>query len=94
MNRQQRRQAAKESKQQSPKEVSTLLKREKYVGVKEAVYAMAVVIAYELHRRGWKKRSIVSMINKINGTFDAITRNYTNLGEIEQVLKEELDLQL
>lgn len=69
-----------------------MLKQEQYTGIKQAVEAMFVVVAYELHRRGWKKESIKQFLGRMDYSFDSIGKDYIGLQGMWEILKEELDL--
>ncbi len=89
-NRSQRRKLAKHNL--SPKQMTQALKQEQYNGIMQAVEAMFVVTAYELHRRGWKKESIQQFLKRIDYSFDSIGKDYIGLAGMREILKEEIDL--
>lgn len=71
-----------------------VLSKEYQQGKVDAAQDVLVVLAYILAKRGWKRKTIISLLEKLKGVFDAINTGFNNVDNIAQELDEKYDIKM
>ena len=71
-----------------------VLSKEYQQGKIDAAQDVLVVLAYILAKRGWKRKTIISLLEKLKGVFDAINTGFNNVDNIAQELDEKYDIKM
>ena len=71
-----------------------VLSKEYTQGKIDAAQDILVVLAYILAKRGWKRKTIISLLEKLKGVFDAINTGFNNVDNIAQELDEKYDIKM
>ena len=71
-----------------------VLSKEYQQGKVDAAQDVLVVLAYILAKRGWKRKTIISLLEKLKGVFDAINTGFNNVDNLAQELDEKYDIKM
>ena len=71
-----------------------VLSKEYKQGKVDAAQDIFVVLAYILAKRGWKRKTIIGLLDRIKGIFGAINSGFNDVDSIAQKLDEEYDIKM
>ena len=71
-----------------------VLSKEYQQGKIDAAQDVLVVLAYILAKRGWKRKTIISLLEKLKGVFDAINTGFNSVDNLAQELDEKYDIKM
>lgn len=70
------------------------LNKEYKDGKVDAAQDIFVVLAYILAKRGWKRKTIINLLDKIKGIFNAINSGFTSVDNIAEELDTKYDIKM
>lgn len=70
------------------------LNKEYKDGKVDAAQDIFVVLAYILAKRGWKLKTIINLLDKIKGIFNAINSGFTSVDNIAEELDAKYDIKM
>ena len=74
--------------------VTGVLSKEYTQGKKDAAQDILVVLAYILAQRGWKRKTIINILEKVKSVFDVINTGFNTTDNIAQILDEKYDIKM
>ena len=63
-------------------------------GKKQAAQDLLVVLAYILHKRGWKRKTIIGLLDKVSSIFSVINTGFMSVDKMADSLDKDIDIQL
>lgn len=74
--------------------VTGVLSKEYKDGKVDAAQDIFVVLAYILAKRGWKRKTIINLLDKIKGIFNAVNSGFTSVDNIAEELDTKYDIKM